>query len=163
MAGKYPTLNKEQERKLINENRHDREKLNQLLMMHNLKIVFNIAKKYKSKTDDFDGMLQDGFVGLGEAAKRFDIDKGIKFITYAHIWVRKYILSSFYAKNVEVEKNSMSLSTPCTSSKNDASKGEIADFINQYVDPSCTTLKSLEDEVSANEQTEICNGLLKKI
>jgi len=163
MEDRYPPLDKEQERALIKKYRKNREKLNHLLMMHNLRIVFNIAKKYKSKTDDFDGIIQDGFVGLGEAAKRFDINRGTKFITHAYIWVRKYVLSSFYAKNIEVDRNSTSLSTPCASSKSDKSKAEFADIVNQFVDPSCTVIKGIDEEISADEQTEICDGMMQKI
>lgn len=53
----YQPLSKEEERKMIKACKKDRDKLNQLLILHNLRAVFNIAKKYKSKTDDFDGMV----------------------------------------------------------------------------------------------------------
>lgn len=71
--------------------------------MHNIRLVFNIAKKYKGKTDDFDNMVQNGYLGLMQAVNRFDIDKGIKFVTYAYPWVMKFILSEFYAKNKEID------------------------------------------------------------
>ena len=70
----------------------NREKLNELLVMHNIKFVFTVAKKYMSKTRDFDGLVQEGLKGLAEAAARFDIDRGNKFITYAGWWIRKFML-----------------------------------------------------------------------
>ena len=81
-ASQYKTLSKDEEAKMIEDNKHDREKLNDLLFMHNIRIVFNIAKKYMSKTDDFDSMVQDGMLGLAIAANNFDISRGTKFITY---------------------------------------------------------------------------------
>lgn len=161
----YPTLNKKQEREMIEKYRNDRETLNQLLVMHNIRIVFNMAQKYMSKTDDFDGMVQDGLQGLAEAASKFNLDMGIKFITYAHIWVRKMILSRFYARNIEVENNSLSLSSPTlTSSKsNNGNELEFEDRVNEYIDPSYTALKTVDDELSANEKIEICQKLMKRL
>jgi DNA-directed RNA polymerase specialized sigma subunit len=61
-------LSKTAERELIQKYRHNRTKLNKLLFMHNIEIVFNQAKKYMSKVEDFDALVQDGMIGLGEAA-----------------------------------------------------------------------------------------------
>ena len=96
----YPTLNKDEERDLIYKYKDNREELNRLFILHNIRSVFNIAKKYSSKVDDFDSLVMDGILGLAEAAKRFDINKNIKFITYAYVWIRKYILQGFYSKNI---------------------------------------------------------------
>ena len=85
----YPVLNKKQEREMIEQNRNNRDRLNFLLFMHNIRTVFNQAKAYVSKTNDFDALVQNGMMGLGEAARRFDIDRDIKFCTYATIWVKK--------------------------------------------------------------------------
>jgi RNA polymerase primary sigma factor len=102
--------------------------------------VFNIAKKYKSKTNDFDGLVQSGFNGLAEAAKRFDITKNIKFVTYAFIWVRKYVLASFYEKNAEIDKVSISLSTMSNSNSKEGNS-ELEDFVTNYIDPSYHGIK----------------------
>ena len=53
----YPPLTKEEEQAMIKKYKHDRAKLNELLILHNIRAVFNIAKKYKGKTDDFDSMI----------------------------------------------------------------------------------------------------------
>lgn len=71
--------------------------------MHNIKLVFNIAKKYMSMTNDFDGLVMNGVKGLAEAATRFDITKNIKFVTYAHWWVRKYILETFDKRRTYID------------------------------------------------------------
>lgn len=71
--------------------------------MHNIKLVFNIAKKYMSLTNDFDGLAMNGVKGLAEAASRFDITKNIKFVTYAHWWVRKYILETFDKRRTYID------------------------------------------------------------
>jgi len=165
-ATQYPELTKEQEREMIEQYRHDREKLNKLLFMHNIRYVFNTAKKYSLKTNDFDGMVQDGMVGLGEACKRFDLDRGTKFITYAVPWVRKYILANFYGKNVEVEMNSISLQTPNMFAAQKANPGNEVTFeqtVNEYLDPSCVMEQTADVGLSAAEQADICNGLFAKL
>lgn len=161
----YPVLSKKQEQALIEKYKDDRDTLNNLLIMHNAKVVFNIAKKYKSKTDDFDSLIHDGFVGLAEAAKRFDITKNIKFLTYAYIWVRKYILAGFYAKNIEVDKASISLDafTAHYQSKATENSVELIDYVNNYIDPCYTGIIDIDDDLSAHEQTELCSNLLNDL
>lgn len=157
----YPTLSKKQERELINKYKHDRERLNQLLFMHNVRMVFNIAKKYKSKTADFDNMIQNGMEGLMEATKRFDIKKDIKFVTYAYMWVSKYILSEFYIKNKEIDQNSSSLNqTMSFRGKSNDESGEFEDCVNSYLDPSVSSIKTIQDELSAHEQEDLVSKLL---
>lgn len=50
-------------------------------------------KKYVGSCSnlDFNDFLQEGFIGLVEAAHSFDIGKGAKFITYAEYRIRKYV------------------------------------------------------------------------
>ena len=158
----YPTLDKKEERALIKKWRKDRDVLNQKLFMHNIRMVFEQAKRYKSKTADFDNMVQNGMVGLMEAARHFDIDKGIKFTTYAYMWVQKYILSEFYLKNKEVDQMSISLNESAVfnnKSSND-STAEVEDGINKYLDPSVMNIKTVHDELSSNEQAELVGKLL---
>lgn len=158
----YPTLSRKEEQELIKQYKNDRDKLNHLLIMHNLRLVFNIAKKYKSKTNDFDGLVQSGFNGLAEAAKRFDITKNIKFVTYAFIWVRKYVLASFYEKNVEIDKASISLSTMSSSNAKDGNS-ELEDFVTSYIDPSYTGIKDTDQTLQQMDQNALCAELLESI
>ena len=123
---------------MIDKYHDDRDTLNRLLFMHNIKAVFNQAKQYMSKVDDFDSLVQDGMMGLAEACKRFDIDKGVKFITYAMPWIRKYILANFYKKNIEIEKMSTSLDSPIMQHKqSDGNDVSFENYVNDYFDPSC--------------------------
>lgn len=161
----YPELSKIEEKKLIKKYKKDRETLNKLLQLHNVKLVFNMAKKYMSKTNDYDGLVQDGLVGLAEAASRFDITKDIKFCTYAYIWIKKYMTMNFYGKQVEVDKRSMSLDMSSTASSiksNNGNEVTFENYVNEYIDPSCN-VKSINQELSSNEQTEICKNLINEL
>ena len=156
----YQPLSKDEELKMIKKYKHDRDTLNQLLILHNLRAVFNIAKKYKSKTDDFDGMVQNGFLGLAEAAKRFDPKMKIKFITYAYVWIRKYVLQGFYAKNIEVDRNSLSLNNLVFNKSKDGDATELVDYVTQYVEPSYCGIEDINKTLSSNEQLNVCKGLM---
>ena len=42
---------------MIEQNRHDRDRLNELLINHNIKMVYSLAKNYSSKVSDFDNLI----------------------------------------------------------------------------------------------------------
>jgi len=56
----YPVLTKEEEQKLIEKLKDNPDELRKQLVLHNIQLVYHMAKKYASKTDDFDSMIQDG-------------------------------------------------------------------------------------------------------
>lgn len=163
----YPPLNKQQERELINKYKDDREKLEYLLFMHNIRMVFKIAKKYANKTTDFDNLIQQGLLGLQEGCKRFDITKDNKFITYATNWIRKRILEYFYQRQHLVDKNSISLEEVQNTSKLQGfeEKDQVCDYyIYKNIDKTYnTTIQPIDDELSVAEQKSLCNNLILKI
>ena len=161
----YPSLSKDEERAMIKKYKKNRKELNKLLFMHNIKLVFNMAKKYMSKTNDFDSLVQDGMIGLGEAVNRFDIKKNIKFCTYAYIWIKKYMTMNFYGKQVEIDKRSMSLDMPslCTSRSSGGNDVTLENYVNEYIEPTYNSVKTISEELSANEQKEICKSLMDEL
>lgn len=54
-------------------------------------IVIKIARKWTGRGLDFLDLVQEGNLGLLAAYEKFDPDKGVKFITYAVPYVRKFI------------------------------------------------------------------------
>lgn len=161
----YLPLNKQEERKLIEKYRNNRTKLNELLYMHNIRLAFNMAKKYATKTNDFDSLVSDCLYGLSIACQRFDIDKGIKFSTYATSWIFKYCLSSFYDKQNILDKSTISLNSTSNYLKTKSNNGNevtFENYINEYIEPSIT-YKSIDDELSSIEMNSICKVLLDKL
>ena len=53
------------------------------LITSNIKLVYMIAHKYRERNIDFDTAVQEGSVGLIKAVDKFEVDRGLKFSTYA--------------------------------------------------------------------------------
>jgi RNA polymerase primary sigma factor len=90
----YPLLSKEQEQSLARNVKNGcRDSLHELIES-NLSFVVKVASEYRNLGLPFEDLLNEGNVGLIEAAHRYDATKGTKFITYAIWWIRKSILKS---------------------------------------------------------------------
>jgi RNA polymerase primary sigma factor len=61
------------------------------LVQHNLKIVVTLANRHIGQGVPIGDLIQEGNMGLIEAARRYTPDKESKFITYATLWIRKYL------------------------------------------------------------------------
>ncbi|MBI5816214.1 MAG: RNA polymerase sigma factor RpoD/SigA [Nitrospinae bacterium] len=62
------------------------------LVERNLKYVVMVANHYKGMGMSMNDLINEGNIGMMVAARRFNPDKGVKFITYAVWWVRQAIL-----------------------------------------------------------------------
>jgi RNA polymerase primary sigma factor len=91
---RFPQLSPEEERKLgARARRGDGEAISRLIES-NLRFVVSMAKKFARSGYSLHELINEGNMGLIEAATRFDPERGVRFITYAGWWVRQAILAA---------------------------------------------------------------------
>jgi len=99
---KFPILTHEQERGLASGLKEGSPASLEKLVQSNLSFVVKIASEYRNFGLSFEDLLNEGNVGLLEAARRYDSSKGTKFITYAIWWIRKSILKALSEQSTMV-------------------------------------------------------------
>jgi len=64
------------------------------LVVRNLRFVISVAKRYQNRGIALVDLIGEGNLGLLTAARKFDPDHGVKFISYAVWWIRQAILAA---------------------------------------------------------------------
>jgi len=67
-------------------------KAQHVLIVHNLRLVVHVVKRYTGKGLSLLDLIQEGNIGLMKAIEKFDYRKGFKFSTYATWWIRQAAL-----------------------------------------------------------------------
>jgi RNA polymerase primary sigma factor len=89
---RIPRLTPDEERELARRVKTDGDEAAlRRLVEGNLRFVVSYAKRYRGLGVPFLDLVHEGNLGLMEAARRFDPDRNVKFITYAVWWVRQAI------------------------------------------------------------------------
>src|SRR6185436_951508 len=89
---KIPRLTPERERELGKRVQQNDKAALEKLDKSNLRFVVSYAKRYHNSHVLFLDLINEGNIGLIHAAKKYDPDKNVKFITYAVWWIRQSIL-----------------------------------------------------------------------
>jgi RNA polymerase primary sigma factor len=92
--GKIKILNREEEIKLAEFIKAGDPKAIQEMVRRNLKYVVTVANKYRGLGISLQDLIEEGNIGLIQAAKRFDVSRNVKFITYAVWWIKQAIMHS---------------------------------------------------------------------
>ena len=94
----YPPLNRKELEEVLSRIRSgDREAVNRLVETH-LRFAVKVAAEFHPNSVlSMSDLVAEGNLGLMEAAKRFDPDKGFRFSTYAVWWIKQSIRRAVYS------------------------------------------------------------------
>lgn len=91
-VSKLSLISQEEEIKLAKRIQQGDKQAENELVKANLRFVISVAKSYQGKGIDLVDLIQEGNCGLIEGARKYNPDKGIKFISYAVWWIRQAIM-----------------------------------------------------------------------
>ena len=93
--GEFPILSEEDEQNLAASLvSKDKARAINTLVESNLAFVVKVASEFRNSGLSFEDLLNEGNIGLIEAARHFDPSRGTRFLTYAVWWIRKSILTA---------------------------------------------------------------------
>ncbi|WP_273759226.1 RNA polymerase factor sigma-32 [Bartonella sp. ML70XJBT.G] len=90
MQAPYLERQKEHDLALRWKDKRDDEAMHQIAAAH-MRLVIAIANRFKRFKMPLGDLVQEGYVGLLEAAARFEPDREVRFSTYATWWIRASI------------------------------------------------------------------------
>ena len=105
-----PPLTHEEEQKAFALLKTDEKKARELLIVHNLRLVVYIAKKFEQTGIPMEDLISIGSIGLIKAVRTFCPDKNIKLATYASRCIENEIL--MYLRKTSQQKNEISIDEP---------------------------------------------------
>ena len=90
----HPILTREDEAALVRRVKESPpgDPIEHELILSNVRFVHKIAGGYQSLLFPFEDLVNEGNIGLIEAARHFDPARGTRFLTYAVWWIRKAML-----------------------------------------------------------------------
>jgi RNA polymerase primary sigma factor len=87
----YPLITPDEERALVTRMCKGDQSARDRLVSANLRFVIHVAKSFQNQGLSLSDLINEGNLGLITAARKFDPDKGCRFITYAVWWIRQNI------------------------------------------------------------------------
>lgn len=105
-----PPLDKKEEEKCIEAFVNGSKKAREELIVHNLRLVVYIAKKFENSGVNIEDLVSIGTIGLIKAVNTFRPDKNIKLATYSSRCIENEIL--MHLRKVNQQKNDISLDEP---------------------------------------------------
>ncbi len=110
-SGSFPRpLTPEEEKKAIEEMCAGDLNAREKLILHNLRLVAHVIKKYYTNSSDQDDLISIGTIGLVKAIDSYKTDKNVKLPTYACKCIQNELFMHF--RNVKKRASDLSLSDP---------------------------------------------------
>lgn len=145
-----PPLSKEEELSVFEHIKAGEEKYKEKLIVHNLRLVVYIAKRFETAGANLEDLISIGTIGLIKAVNTFNPEKNIKLATYGSRCIENEILM-FLRKSSQL-KNEVSIDEPLNT---DWDGNELL---------LCDVLGSEPDIINRDIETELeCNSLLHAV
>ena len=108
---RYRVLSEQEQRKLVVQVKENDETAVNKLITANLRFVVSVARRYRGRGLSYLELINEGNLGLLKAAKRFNLENNVKFISYAVWWVRQSIQKALFeqAGTVRIPPNKLAL------------------------------------------------------
>lgn len=108
---RYRVLSEQEQRKLVERVKKDDKTAVDKLITANLRFVVSVARRYRGRGLSYLELINEGNLGLLKAAKRFNLENNVKFISYAVWWVRQSIQKALFeqAGTVRIPPNKLAL------------------------------------------------------
>jgi len=149
---KFPMLSAEEEYMLAKSwrDRGDLRSAHKLITSH-LRLVAKIAMGYRGYGLPVSEMVSEGNIGLMQAVKKFEPEKGFRLATYAMWWIKasiqEYVLRSWSLVKMGTTKAQKKLFFNLKKIKNQISSGNNGDLKAEHVDKISKMLNVKKEEV----------------
>lgn len=138
---RYPPISTlEDERRLITVERHDEARCRELLVLHNIGIARTMGVQFAKICGGYEDAVQIAMIGLIRASEKFDLDKNIKFSTYAAYSIMGKLSHQMVNRdNITNNLLCLSINRPVNARNSKESDSEptaeLADFIDKVIEP----------------------------
>ena len=100
--GRESLLSVEEERRLSARIKAGDERALNKLIQANLRFVVTIARSYQGKGLTMDDLVSEGNIGLMKAARKYDSERGLRFVNYAVVFIRQQIEKALKQESAEL-------------------------------------------------------------
>lgn len=108
-------LSQEEEKECIERLKMGDQTAKEELILHNMRLVAHVAKKYQGSEEEVEDLISIGTIGLLKAVATFDFDYGNRFATYAIRCIENELLMHF--RKIKKTKLEVSLFEPIGTDK----------------------------------------------
>ena len=139
-----PPLNADEESILLS---RDDKKAKDILIVHNLRLVVYIARKFEAPNTNIEDLISIGTIGLIKAVNTFKADKNIKLATYASRCIENEIL--MYLRKNSAQRNEISIDEPLNIDW-DGNELLLSDVLSSEQDEVCRGVEQEDERVILN-------------
>ena len=122
------------------------------LVEANMRLVVSVAKKYQGLGLPLEDLIQEGSIGLIQAAQKFEAGKG-KFSSYAYLWIKATITRA-------ISNKSRTVRVPCSQTSNTDVHVRVSELDSSYQG---VEAPSVYDKFEEKYKADKINALLGKL